>query len=168
MKRLGAMLLLASALSLIVWQGVASASGKLNVSWTMHGTYVCSPSPMDCETTAGSGTARANSSVLGGMTWTNSSGGGVGNPVCPRNLVGFSVSETWVFTTQDGDHLFLTTDSDSLCLVSKQVATETATFTITGGTGGLTGTSGTGTFTIVDLTSPSNENGNFNATINLS
>jgi hypothetical protein len=167
MKRLGATLVLASALSLIVWQGVASASGKLNVSWTMHGTYLCSPSPSDCETTTGSGTAHADSSVLGAMTWTNSSGAGIGNPVCPRNLVGFSGSVKWVFTTQDGDQLVVTTDSDSICLVSKQVVTETATFTITGGTGSLSGATGTGTWTIVDRTSPSTEDGSFKAIINL-
>jgi hypothetical protein len=78
-----------------------------------------------------------------------------------------TVSETWVFTKRDGDQLFLTTDSDSLCFVSRQVATETATFHITGGTGSLSGAAGSGTFSITDLTSPSNENGKFDATIEL-
>jgi hypothetical protein len=39
MKRLGAMLFVAATLSLTVWQAVAGASGKTNVSWTMHGAY---------------------------------------------------------------------------------------------------------------------------------
>ena len=79
------------------------------------------------------------------MPWTNSGGGGAGVLVCPRNR----------------------TDSDSLCFVSAQIATETATFHITGGTGSLSGASGSGTFSITDLTDLSNENGKFNATINL-
>jgi hypothetical protein len=164
MKRLGAMLVVATALSLTVGLAVASAGGKTNVSWTMHGSYAFTDPQFD---TAGSGTAHANSSVLGAMTWTNASGAGTGNPVCPRDLAGVSVSETWVFTTQNGDKLFITTDSDSLCFVSGQVATETATFHITGGTGSLNQASGSGTFSIIDLTSPMNENGKFNATINL-
>jgi hypothetical protein len=169
MKRIGATLALASALSLIVWQGVASASGKLNVNWTMHGSYTCIPptGPNACANTVGSGTAHADSSVLGAMTWTNAGGGGNGEPACLGKLGGVTVSETWVFTTQSGDSLDLTTDSDSLCFVSKQVATESATFHITGGTGSLKDASGTGTFTIIDLTSPSNENGTFSATIDL-
>jgi hypothetical protein len=159
-----ATLFVAAALIVAVWQGVASASGKTNVSWTMHGAYTCIDPQCD---TIGSGTAYSDSSVLGAMTWTNSGGGGGGVLVCPRNLAGVTVAETWVFTTQNGDTLTLTTDSDSLCFVSPQVATETATFHITGGTGGLSGASGSGTFSITDLTNPSNENGKFNATINL-
>jgi hypothetical protein len=164
MKRFGAMLFVAAALSLTVWQAAASASGKLNVSWTMHGAYACIDPQCD---TVGSGTANSDSSVLGAMTWINSGTGGIGIPVCPRNLIGFSVSETWAFTTQNGDQLFITTDSDSLCLVSSQVATETATFHITGGTGSLSGATGSGTFSITDLTNPSNESGKFNVTIAL-
>ena len=101
------------------------------------------------------------------MTWTNSGGNGVGNPVCPRNLAGVTLSENWVFTTQNGATLDITTTSDSLCFVSRQVVTETATFDITGGTGSLRGATGSGTFSIVDLASPSNESGKFDATINL-
>jgi hypothetical protein len=163
-KRIGVMLFIAAALTLAVWQGVAGAGGKTKVSWTMHGAYTCIDPQCD---TIGSGTANSDSSVLGAMTWTNSGTGGIGSPVCPRNLIGFSVSETWAFTTQNGDTLDLTTDSDSLCLVSSQVATETATFHITGGTGSLSGATGSGTFSITDLTNPSNESGKFNATINL-
>jgi hypothetical protein len=161
MKRTGVMLFIAAALTLAVWQGVAGASGKLNVSWTMHGAYTCIDA--NCDTT-GSGTAHSDSSVLGAMTWTNS-GTGTGIAECPRNLTGFTVSETWTFTTQGGD-LYLTTTSDVLCLVSRQVATETATFDITGGTGIFSGATGSGTFSITDLTNPSNESGKFNATIN--
>jgi hypothetical protein len=101
------------------------------------------------------------------MTWTNSGTGGAGVLVCPRDLAGVTVAETWVFTTQDGATLTLTTDSDSLCFASHQVATETATFHISGGTRTLSGATGSGTFSITDLTNPSNENGKFNATINL-
>jgi len=165
MKRLGAMLLVAAALSLTVWQATAGASGKTNVSWTMQGAYTCIDP--QCDTTTGSGTANSDSSVLGAMTWTNSGSGGTGSPVCPHNLAGVTVSVTWVFTTQNGEQLVLTTDSDSLCFVSPQVATETATFHITGGTGSLSGATGNGTFSITDLASPSNENGTFKATINL-
>jgi len=152
------------ALSLSVATGIARASGKTDLSWTMHGSYMCIDPQCD---TIGSGTAHADSSLLGDMTWTNAGTGGTGSPVCPRNLAGVTVSETWVYTTQNGDQLFLTTDSDSLCFDSPQVATETATFHITGGTGSLSGATGTGSFSIVDLTTPSNENGKFNATINL-
>jgi hypothetical protein len=73
----------------------------------------------------------------------------------------------WTFTTQSGDQLDLTTTSDSLCLVSRRVATETATFDITGGTGRFSGATGGGIFSITDLTNPSNENGKFDATINV-
>ena len=163
MKRIGATLFVAVAVSLSVWLGVASASGKTTVSWTMHGAYTCIDS--QCDTT-GSGAANSDSSVLGAMTWTNSGSGGIGSPVCPRNLAGVTVSETWVFTTQNGDQLDIATTSDSLCFVSKQVATETATFNITDGTGSFKGASGSGTFSITDLTNPSNESGKFNATIN--
>ncbi len=168
MKRVGLLLLVAAALGLVVGQGVASGRAGSSVSWTMHGSFTCND-PF-CSTTTGSGTAHSDSSELGAMTWTNS--GGPPNPpdeqpVCPRNLTGFAVGEDWVFTTQSGATLDLTVDTDSLCLVSKQVATETATFHITGGTGSLSGASGNGTFSIVDLTSPSNESGKFNATITL-
>lgn len=168
MKRLGAMLFVAAAASLSVWLSVASASGKTSVSWTMHGSYTCIPptGPDACATTIGSGTAQADSSVLGAMTWTNQGGGGIGEPVCGGKLGGVTVSENWQFFTPNGE-LDIATDSDSLCFVSKQVATETATFHITRGTGSLTGATGSGTFTITDLTSPSNESGKFNATINL-
>lgn len=163
MKRTCATSSLAAALCLLVSQGAAGAGGKLDVSWTMHGTYTCGD--QFCSTTSGSGTAHADSSVLGAMTWTNQGGGATGEPACQGKLGGVSVAETWVFTTRNGETLDLATDSDSLCFVSKQVATETATFHITGGTGSLRGASGTGTFTITDLTDPSNENGAFRATI---
>jgi hypothetical protein len=166
MKRIVATLIGALALSLGVWLGVASASCKLNVSWTMHGSYTCIP-PSTCANTIGSGTAQADSSVLGAMTWTNAGGNGIGNPVCPRNLAGASLAETWVFTTQNGDTLTLTTDSDSLCFVSRQAVTETATFHISGATGSVGGATGNGTFSIVDLASPPNESGKFNVTLTL-
>jgi hypothetical protein len=164
MKRIAAMLVLASAVSLLVWQGVAGASAGTDINWTMHGTYTCND-PL-CTTTTGSGTAHADSRALGAMTWTNAGGGSDAMPQCPRDQVGFALAETWVFRTQDGSTLDVETTSDSLCLVSHQLATETATFTITGGTGRFAGASGSGTFSIVDLTSPSNENGQFRATIN--
>lgn len=161
---LTAALAISAALSLGVGQGVANASGKTNVSWTMHGTYACIDPQCD---TVGSGTAHSDSSLLGDMTWTNSGTGGTGNPFCLGDQAGVTVAETWVYTTENGDTLDLKTTSDSLCFVSPQVATETATFDITGGTGALQGATGRGTFRIIDLTSPPNENGTFNATINL-
>jgi len=76
-----------------------------------------------------------------------------------------TVAEDWAFTTQSGT-LDLTTTSDSLCFISAQVATESATFTITGGTGLFRHAHGSGTFKIVDLTTPPDEYGVFTATIN--
>jgi len=54
MKRVGAVLLVAAALSLLVWQGVASASEGQNVSWAIRGVYACSDTA--CDNTTGSGT----------------------------------------------------------------------------------------------------------------
>lgn len=164
MKRIGATLLLVAGLSLVVWQGTAGASAGLNVSWAIRGVYTCND-PF-CSTTSASGAAHSDSRALGAMTWTNQGAGSNAVLDCPRNEGGVTVSESWVFTAKNGDTLDLTTTSDNLCFVSAQVATETATFQITGGTGRFSGATGAGTFEITDLTNPSNEMGKFDATIN--
>jgi hypothetical protein len=161
-----ATLFVAAALTLSVWQGVASASGKTNVSWTIKGSYTCSA---NCDFTDGSGIAHSDSKVLSRMTWINQGGPGTGALVCPKGEHGVRVGENWAFATQKGgkDTFDIKTDSDNLCFVSGQISKETGTFHITDGTGRFKGATGRGTFEITDLTNPPNENGTFKATINL-
>jgi hypothetical protein len=144
-----------------LWQGAASASAPVNVSWTIRGSYVCI---QQCAETNGKGTAHSSSNLLGAMTWINQGAGASGTPGCAG---GFKVFEIWEFRAQNGkDALDLMTTNDDLCLTpDPNVFTETGTFVITGGTGRFSGAGGTGSLQIVDLGHPSTETGTFNASI---
>jgi hypothetical protein len=76
-------------------------------------------------------------------------------------------SENWALTTQKGKNtIFLSTTADTFCPTSNpNISLETATFTITGGTGLFSNATGAGTFVLTVLTKPQNYTGTLSGTI---
>jgi hypothetical protein len=76
-------------------------------------------------------------------------------------------SENYVFTSQNGkDTIDLTTTSDTFCFTSNpNVSIETATYTITGGTGRFSAATGTGSSLETVLTHPQTGSGTFNLSL---
>jgi hypothetical protein len=142
--------------------GVAHASTTAGLNVTEKGDYSCAGS---CATATSFGVDGIAHSGTGGFGTMKLSAQGT---VLGVNTDGCLVqSENWTFTTQQGkDTLFLSTTSDTFCpTANPNVSLETATFTITGGTGLFSDASGAGTFTLTVLTHPQNFTGTLSGTI---
>ena len=160
-------LIVCVAMSLGAWQGTAGASPTtIDFNATFGGPYTClGPCATATDFTL-KGMANADSKSLGTMTYT-----GIVKVVDfdPVSNCAFQ-EETFAFTTQNGhdgkDTFFLSTTSDALCFTDDpNVAIETASFDITGGTGRFAGATGSGTFLVTALAHPQRGTGTITATI---
>jgi hypothetical protein len=155
----GATLVVAVVLSLGVLQGVASASTTINTTMTERGSYSCLGPCATATYFTITGKLHADSKVLGTMAESGTGTVLDYNPVtnCLDNL------ENYAFTTQNGkDTIYLATTSDTYCFTpDPNVNIETATYTITGGTGRFAGATGSATSVITVLTHPQTGSGSF-------
>jgi hypothetical protein len=163
----GATLIACVGLSLGVWQGVAGASPTtINFNATFGGPYTCLGPCATATNFTLLGMAHADSKSLGTMKYT-----GVVELLSYDPVSNCAAqAETFAFTTQNGDTgkdtFYLSTTSDALCFTDDpNVALETASFDITGGTGRFAGATGSGTFAVTPLTHPQKSSGTLTATI---
>ncbi len=156
-------LVVAAALCLVVWPGVASASTTINVTLKERGTYACRGPCATATNFTISGTLHADTKVLGTMS---ESGAGTVldfNPVtnCLEQVVNYA------FTTQNRKNTIdLASTSSFFCFTSDpNVSVETDSYTITGGTGLFSAATGSATSTGVVLAHPQTGTATFNLSL---
>jgi hypothetical protein len=141
--------------------GIARASTVAQVSLTETGDYTCVGPCAIAISFSSDGIAHSSSQVFRTMAF---SGVGTFLALLPD---GCSAQQSYfAFTTQNGKNtLFLSTTSDIFCPGTGNISLETATLTITGGTGIFSSATGAGTANITVLTHPQNATATFNLTI---
>jgi hypothetical protein len=153
---------LALAASLAAASPVA-ASTTASLSMTERGPYACLG---PCESaTYFNLHGLADSAAFGVMTYTGQ--GTVLGYDPDTNCL--SQSENYAFTMlrgHSGDTLWLSTTSDTFCFTSDpNVSFETATFTVTGGTGRFSDATGGGSFSLRVLTHPQRGSGTITGSV---
>jgi hypothetical protein len=141
---------------------VARASTTVGLSLTEKGDYSCVGPCATAPSFSVDGIAHSGSQSFGTMTLS------AAGTVLSVNPDGCLVqSENWAFTTQKGKNtIFLSTTSDTYCpTANPNMSLETATFTITGGTGLFSNATGAGTFMLTVLAHPQNFTGTLSGTI---
>jgi hypothetical protein len=141
---------------------VARASTTSNLNLRESGDYSCVGPCATATYFSVRGIARPGSGSFATMTLS------AAGTVLSVNPDGCLVqSENWAITTRNGKNtIYLSTTSDTFCPTSNpNVSQETATFTITGGTGLFSNATGAGTFTLTVLTHPQNYTGTLSGTI---
>lgn len=151
------------ALSLGVLANAASASSTVGLNLTARADYSCVGPCASATTFTVDGVAHPSSGFHGAMTLS-----AVGNVLSFDPTTNcLTQAENWALTEQNGkDTIFFSTTSDTLCFTANpNVSLETATFTITGGTGRFSDATGGGTFNFTVLTHPQKATGTITGTI---
>jgi hypothetical protein len=161
---------IAAALALAPSVGIsqAAARGTKTVSFTatFTGPYACLGACVWAPGASDKGTARTSSSEIGTLTYVGAITEGVYD--AKANCV--PQQETLAFRPLGAkagkDTFYIRTTNDKICFgKDPNVATETANFTIGGGSGRFAKAGGSGHFTIKVLTHPQADTGTMTATI---